>query len=282
MDNHSIPSEQSAAGKQDVDASLYKNPSALDLESPAEAASPNSHSGDPLHPDGHHHFSQRAPWLRALTLGANDGLVSIASLMLGVSAAKYDRKDMALSGIAGLVAGACSMAIGEFISVFSQRDTELADLKKERLEHESGPEASARELEELTQIYVGRGLSYYLAKQVAVELSRGDVIKVHARDELGIDVDELSNPLQAAIASALAFSVGGSIPLLSGAFITEFRYRLASLIVSSTIALAVFGVIGARLGGAPTIKAAVRVMTGGWVAMLVTYGILKLVHTSGL
>ncbi|KAJ7543017.1 hypothetical protein O6H91_09G022300 [Diphasiastrum complanatum] len=241
-----------------------------------------SHSKDPLHPDGHHHFSQRAPWLRALTLGANDGLVSIASLMLGVSAVKYDRKEMVLSGIAGLVAGACSMAIGEFISVFSQRDTELADLKEERLEHENGPDAPAREMEELAQIYVGRGLSYYLAKQVAVELSRGDVIKVHARDELGIDVDELSNPLQAAVASSLAFSVGGAIPLLSGAFISQFRYRLASLVISSTIALAVFGVVGAKLGGASKIKAAVRVMIGGWVAMLVTFGILRLVEVSSL
>ncbi|KAJ7562283.1 hypothetical protein O6H91_03G062400 [Diphasiastrum complanatum] len=227
------------------------------------------------------HFSQRAPWLRALTLGANDGLVSIASLMLGVSAV-YERKAMVLSGIAGLVAGACSMAIGEFISVFSQRDTELADLEKERQEHENGPDAAARELEELAQIYVGRGLSYYLAKQVAVELSRGDVIKVHAREELGIDVDELSNPLQAALASALAFTVGGAVPLLSGAFVVEFKYRVAALVVSSTLALASFGAIGAKLGGASMMRAAARVIIGGWFAMLFTFGVLKLVAVSGV
>ncbi|OAE30336.1 hypothetical protein AXG93_4201s1370 [Marchantia polymorpha subsp. ruderalis] len=231
--------------------------------------SPQPWSSDALHIDEHWHYSHRSPWLRALVLGANDGLVSISSLMLGVGAVKNDVKAMIISGLAGLVAGAGSMAIGEFVSVFSQRDTELADLEKERQEHAKGPEAQARELEELTQIYVGRGLTYFLAKQVAVELSRVDVLKAHARDELGIDVDALSNPLQAALASSLAFSLGGGVPLL------------AVVVAVSSFALAAFGAAGARLGGAPMIRAALRVLIGGWLAMLLTYGILRLLGTYG-
>ncbi|CAK9206427.1 unnamed protein product [Sphagnum troendelagicum] len=225
------------------------------------------------------HYSHRAPWLRALVLGANDGLVSIASLMMGVEA--YNRAGgcesgahpAAVSGLAGLVAGACSMAIGEYVSVFSQRDSELADLQIERQEHMQRPEA---ELEELTQIYVGRGLTYYLAKQVAEELSRVDALKAHARDELGIDLDNLSNPMQAAIASAMAFSVGGVVPLLSGCFISHHTNRLLSIVLASSLALVIFGVIGARLGGANMGKAAVRVCLGGWLAMLITYGTIRI------
>ncbi|CAM6017116.1 unnamed protein product [Sphagnum balticum] len=224
------------------------------------------------------HYSHRAPWLRALVLGANDGLVSIASLMMGVEAynnaggCESGAHPAAVSGLAGLVAGACSMAIGEYVSVFSQRDSQLADLQIERQEHMQRPEA---ELEELTQIYVGRGLTYYLAKQVAEELSRVDALKAHARDELGIDLDNLSNPTQAAIASAMAFSVGGVVPLLSGCFISHYTNRLLSIVLASSVALVVFGVIGARLGGANMGKAAVRVCLGGWLAMLITYGTIR-------
>ncbi|KAG6546038.1 hypothetical protein Mapa_012443 [Marchantia paleacea] len=243
--------------------------------------SPQPWSSDALHIDEHWHYSHRSPWLRALVLGANDGLVSISSLMLGVGAVKNDVKAMIISGLAGLVAGAGSMAIGEFVSVFSQRDTELADLEKERQEHAKGPEAQARELEELTQIYVGRGLTYFLAKQVAVELSKVDVLKAHARDELGIDVDALSNPLQAALASSLAFSLGGGVPLLAGAFIQTYKIRIAVVVAVSSFALAAFGAAGARLGGAPMIRAALRVLIGGWLAMLLTYGILRLLGTYG-
>ncbi|CAN5960409.1 unnamed protein product [Sphagnum jensenii] len=225
------------------------------------------------------HYSHRAPWLRALVLGANDGLVSIASLMMGVEAynkaggCESGAHPAAVSGLAGLVAGACSMAIGEYVSVFSQRDSQLADLQIERQEHMQRPEA---ELEELTQIYVGRGLTYYLAKQVAEELSRVDALKAHARDELGIDLDNLSNPMQAAIASAMAFSVGGVVPLLSGCFISHYTNRLLSIVLASSLALVIFGVIGARLGGANMGKAAVRVCLGGWLAMLITYGIIRI------
>ncbi|CAM6039486.1 unnamed protein product [Sphagnum compactum] len=225
------------------------------------------------------HYSHRAPWLRALVLGANDGLVSIASLMMGVEAynkagrCESGAHPAAVSGLAGLVAGACSMAIGEYVSVFSQRDSQLADLQIERQEHMQRPEA---ELEELTQIYVGRGLTYYLAKQVAEELSRVDALKAHARDELGIDLDNLSNPTQAAIASAMAFSVGGVVPLLSGCFISHYTNRLLSIVLASSLALVIFGVIGARLGGANMGKAAVRVCLGGWLAMLITYGTIRI------
>lgn len=222
------------------------------------------------------HYSHRAPWLRALVLGGNDGLVSITSLMLGVDAVVMAESGRAsvISGVAGLVAGACSMAIGEFVSVFSQRDSELADLNIERKELLLAPDV---ELEELTQIYVSRGLSYYLAKQVAEELSRVDALKAHARDELGIDLDELSNPGQAALASAIAFASGGAVPLLAGSFISSYPYRLASIVASASLALACFGAIGARLGGANIFKAAFRVLSGGWLAMLITYGILRLI-----
>ncbi|KAL3679001.1 hypothetical protein R1sor_021957 [Riccia sorocarpa] len=234
------------------------------------------------HKDGAHwHYSHRSPWLRALVLGANDGLVSISSLMLGVGAMKSDVKAMVISGLAGLVAGAGSMAIGEFVSVFSQRDTEMADLEKERREHAKGPEAQASELEELAQIYVGRGLPYYLAKQVAEELTKVDALKAHARDELGIDIDDLSNPMQAALASALAFSLGGGVPLLAGAFISSLRTRIVVVVTASSVALASFGAVGARLGGAPMWKAALRVLLGGWLAMGLTYGILRLLGSVG-
>ncbi|CAM6072640.1 unnamed protein product [Sphagnum tenellum] len=223
------------------------------------------------------HYSHRAPWLRALVLGANDGLVSIASLMLGVEAfhntARSSGHPSAVSGLAGLVAGACSMAIGEYVSVFSQRDSQLADLEIERQEHTRTPEA---ELEELAQIYVGRGLTYYLAKQVAEELSRVDALKAHARDELGIDLDDLSNPTQAAVASAIAFAAGGVVPLLSGSFISNFTYRLVSIVLASSVALIAFGATGARLGGANMCKAAVRVSLGGWLAMLITFGVVRI------
>ncbi|KAL3679002.1 hypothetical protein R1sor_021958 [Riccia sorocarpa] len=234
------------------------------------------------HKDGAHwHYSHRSPWLRALVLGANDGLVSISSLMLGVGAVKSDVKAMVISGLAGLVAGAGSMAIGEFVSVFSQRDTEMADLEKERREHAKGPEAQASELEELAQIYVGRGLPYYLAKQVAEELTKVDALKAHARDELGIDIDDLSNPMQAALASAMAFSLGGGVPLLAGAFISSLKTRIIVVVTASSVALATFGAVGARLGGAPMWKAALRVLLGGWLAMGLTYGILRLLGSAG-
>ncbi|KAK9828808.1 hypothetical protein WJX72_002170 [[Myrmecia] bisecta] len=180
---------------------------------------------------------------------------------------------LVLAGVAGLVGGALSMACGEYISVSSQRDAEEADVEKERKEQAKGPQARLHELEELAQIYENRGLSPGLARQVAVELTEKDVIKAHARDELGIDLDDMSNPAQAAIGSALSFTVGAGIPLLASAFIQDYRYRLISLVLASTAALAFFGSLGAVLGGASTLKGGARVVVGGWLAMGITYGI---------
>lgn len=226
--------------------------------------------------DEHEHFSHRAPVLRALVLGANDGLVSVASLMAGIGGANDDLRAMQLAGIAGLVGGALSMACGEYISVSSQKDAEEADIEKERQEQLKGPEAKAREFEELVAIYISRGLSEPLARQVAHELTESDVIRAHARDELGIDIDDLANPLQASVASACAFSLGAAVPLLTGAFIPDPFTRLIAVLCAATLGLAVFGGSGAWLGGASVGKGAMRVLVGGWLAISATYGIGKL------
>lgn len=231
---------------------------------------------------GHKHLSQRSPWLRAALLGANDGLVSCASLMVGVGAVKTDHLSMIVSGLSGLVAGACSMAIGEYVSVYGQRDAEEADLRKEIEEHAKGPIAKARELEELAQIYVERGLSASLARQVAEELSAADPIKAHARDEIGIDVDNLSNPLQAALVSAAAFSMGGTIPLLSALFIDDYNKRFMGIVGASSLGFVAFSALGAFLGGAAIWKASLRGTIGGWMAMLITFGTLTLFGSAGL
>lgn len=164
------------------------------------------------------------------------------------------------------------MAVGEYISVSSQRDAEQADIEKERQEQAKGPEAQARELDELTDIYQGRGLSYELARRVAEELTSRDVIRAHARDELGIDLDELANPLQAALASMLAFAVGAGMPLLAGAFISSRLWRIISVALVSSFGLLFFGILGAVLGGAWWLRGAARVLVGGWIAMGITFG----------
>lgn len=226
-----------------------------------------------LEPDEHEHYSQRAPWLRAFVLGANDGLVSVASLMLGVGGGNENLKAMQLAGVAGLVSGALSMAAGEYISVASQKDAEQADIDKEIREQQKGPVARAHEFEELVGIYMERGLSEPLAREVAKELTEKDVIRAHARDELGIDMDELANPLQACVTSAIAFSIGAGMPLLGGAFIEDHLTRIYVVIATSTAALILFGATGAYLGGAKLWKGALRVLIGGWLAMAITYGI---------
>eukprot|EP00270_Netrium_digitus_P002913 TRINITY_DN13302_c0_g1_i2.p1 TRINITY_DN13302_c0_g1~~TRINITY_DN13302_c0_g1_i2.p1 ORF type:complete len:289 (-),score=53.26 TRINITY_DN13302_c0_g1_i2:344-1210(-) len=252
----------------------------LPLKAPSRR-NPRANDIDPGHECEHEHFSHRAPWLRAGLLGAQDGLVSVASLMVGVGAVKKDKSSMVVSGLAGMVAGALSMAIGEYISVYGQRDTEEADVEKERLEFAKGPEAVERETQELTNIYIDRGLSRSLARQVADELTRVDPIRAHARDELGIDLDDLSNPLQAAATSACAFLIGAAIPLLSASFIGNSTIRLTTLVLTSTAAFLAFGWLGAWLGGAKAWKACLRSLVGGWAAMLVTYGILRAFGTSG-
>ena len=187
--------------------------------------------------DEHVHHSNRAPWLRALVLGANDGLVSVAALLMGVGSGSTDLSVLRLSGVAALIAGALSMAAGEYVSVASQRDAEQADIDKEILEQLKGPEAQARELEELTLIYVDRGVPQELAKQVAVALTEQDVIRAHARDELGIDMDTMANPLQAAVVSAFSFCFGAMLPLLSGIFISSSTWRLVAIALSTTAGL---------------------------------------------
>lgn len=226
-----------------------------------------------LEPDEHQHFSQRAPWLRAGVLGANDGLVSVASLMIGVGGGSSALHIMILAGLAGLVGGALSMAVGEYISVASQKDAEQADIEKERQMQAKGPAARQHELEELAAIYENRGLSKALAKQVAIEFTEKDVIRAHARDELGIDIDDLANPLQACVASACAFCIGAGIPLLAASFITDHAMRILSLVLATTAALTAFGSLGAWLGGANMFKGAARVILGGWIALGITYGI---------
>ncbi|DBB00345.1 TPA: hypothetical protein ACH3X3_011749 [Trebouxia sp. C0006] len=239
-----------------------------------EAGKASPQTDDPLlEPDEHEHYSQRAPWLRAGVLGANDGLVSVASLMIGVGGGSSALHIMILAGLAGLVGGALSMAVGEYISVASQKDSEKADIEKEKQMQAKGPAARQHELEELAAIYESRGLSQALAKQVATELTEKDVIRAHARDELGIDLDELSNPLQACLASAFSFCIGAGIPLLAAAFITTHVMRIVSLVLATTAALTAFGALGAGLGGANMLRGAARVILGGWIALGITYGI---------
>ncbi|GIL89749.1 hypothetical protein Vretimale_16599 [Volvox reticuliferus] len=223
--------------------------------------------------DEHEHYIHRAPWLRAFILGANDGLVSVAALMLGVGGGSESLSTMRLAGVASWIAGALSMAVGEYISVSSQRDTEEADIEKERQQQNRGPAARARELQELTDIYIKRGLDPDLARKVAEQLTEKDVIRAHARDELGIDIDELANPLQAAGVSALAFTAGALIPLLAGAFLSDPRIRLVAVAVASLVGLAAFGLVGALLGGAKPFIGAMRVVFGGCLAMAITFGI---------
>lgn len=189
-------------------------------------------------------YSKRSQWLRAAVLGANDGLISTASLMMGVGAVKQDIKAMILTGFAGLVAGACSMAIGEFVSVYSQLEIEVAQMKRDNMNKQNSPVAGGDEEEE--------------------------------------EKENLPNPLQAAAASALAFSVGAMVPLLAASFIREYRARLGAVAAAVTLALLVFGWLGAALGKAPVIRSTVRVLVGGWLAMAITFGLTKLIGSSGL
>ena len=212
------------------------------------------------------HRSHRAGWLRAAVLGADDGIVSTASLMLGIVGAGGTTTATLTVGLAAIVAGALSMATGEYVSVSSQRDVERADLATEAEELERAPHA---EFLELVRIYERRGLSRETATQVAHELSAGDRLRAHARDELGIDPDALASPFQAAWTSALAFSLGGAIPVLAF-LVLPARITAWGIALVALLALAVLGVVGALLGGAPPRRAAVRVLIGGGLAMLAT------------
>jgi VIT1/CCC1 family predicted Fe2+/Mn2+ transporter len=220
-------------------------------------------------PAREHHRIFRAGWLRAAVLGANDGIVSTASLIAGVAAASAAHETVLTSGLAGLVAGSLSMAAGEYVSVRSQADTEAADL---RLEQRSLTGNSAQELQELTDIYVDRGVAPELARQVAVQLTRHDALDAHARDELGISVHNRAQPVQAALASAVSFASGAALPLITAA-ITPVANMVAVVTASSVLWLAVLGAVAARTGGAPAVPAALRVMVLGGLAMLLTAGV---------
>jgi VIT1/CCC1 family predicted Fe2+/Mn2+ transporter len=220
------------------------------------------------------HRSEHIGWLRAAVLGANDGIVSTASLIVGVAAAHSSHENILLTGIAGLVAGAMSMAAGEFVSVSSQADTENADLARERIELATNVEF---ERAELAQIYVGRGLDSSLAAKVAEQLMAHDALGSHARDELGITEELSARPIQAALASAGAFSVGAALPLVmvfissSNNIIAENLIAVVS--VASLVFLVLLGVLAARVGGANVWKGAWRVSFWGALAMAITAGI---------
>lgn len=215
------------------------------------------------------HMVHRIGWLRAAVLGANDGLVSTASLVVGVAAAGSGRPEILIAGLAGLVAGSMSMAAGEYVSVSSQTDAEQADIAREAGELESMPEA---ELYELTQIYVGRGLDEDLAGKVAIQLTGKDALGAHSRDELGISETVTAHPVQAAIVSALTFAVGAVIPLIV-AWIAPAAQITLTVAASAIVALMVLGALGASAGGAGMAKGAIRVTFWGALAMAVTAGV---------
>lgn len=209
------------------------------------------------------HMVHRIGWLRAAVLGANDGLVSTASLVVGVSAAGSGKPEVLIAGLAGLVAGAMSMAAGEYVSVSSQTDAEQADLARETRELADMPEA---ELEELTRIYVDRGLDRDLAEKVATQLTERDALGSHARDELGISETVTARPIQAALVSAFTFAVGAVLPLIVALLVPETRIGLL-VAVSSIVGLAVLGGLGAAAGGAGVVRGAARVTFWGALAM---------------
>jgi VIT1/CCC1 family predicted Fe2+/Mn2+ transporter len=219
------------------------------------------------------HRTNNIGWLRAAVLGANDGILSTASLVLGVAAADGTRSSVLIAGVAGLVAGAMSMAAGEYVSVHSQADTEAADLKRERAELKADDKGEHREL---TAIYVARGLEQSLAKQVADQLMAHDALGAHARDELGITENLRARPIQAAIASACSFAVGAAMPLIVAAIVPH-----ADLIIgvsaSSLLFLTLLGALAARAGGAALVPSVLRVTFWGALAMGVTAGIGALV-----
>lgn len=215
------------------------------------------------------HYADRIGWLRAAVLGANDGIVSIASLVVGVAASHAARGEVAVAGVAGLVAGAMSMACGEYVSVSSQADTEKADLERERRELEDDEEF---ELAELAAIYEGRGLDPALAREVAHQLHAHDALAAHARDELGLTETHAARPLQAALTSAATFAVGAALPL-AAALLAPERLLIPVTAAASLLFLAGLGATASHVGGSPRAVGAVRVTFWGVLAMAATAGI---------
>jgi VIT1/CCC1 family predicted Fe2+/Mn2+ transporter len=228
---------------------------------------------------GHHpeiHRSHRIGWLRAAVLGANDGIVSTASLIAGITASHAPHGEIVLAGVAGLVAGAMSMAAGEYVSVSSQADTEKADLARECRElHDDEP----HEKKELAAIYIQRGLEPSLARQVAEQLMRHDALEAHARDELGISATVTARPVQAALTSAVTFAAGALLPLLV-VLIVPAVYLLVSVITASLLSLALLGLLAAYTGGSSRLKGACRVTFWGALAMGLTAGVGALFDTA--
>lgn len=218
------------------------------------------------------HRTERIGWLRAAVLGANDGIVSTASLVVGVAAAQAGRSSVLVAGVAGMVAGAMSMAAGEYVSVSSQSDTEQADLARERHELATEPEL---ELAELAGIYVARGLDPELARQVAVQMTAHDALAAHARDELGLVEMHAARPIQAAWTSALSFAIGAALPLCTAA-VAPARAIIGAVAVTALVFLAVLGALAAQTGGAPVARGALRVTFWGAFAMALTAVVGKL------
>ena len=222
-----------------------------------------------------HHLVGRIGWMRAAVLGANDGIISTASLIVGVASAATKPNDVLIAGVAGLVAGAMSMAAGEYVSVSSQSDTEQADLSRERKELSESPDS---ELDELAEIYVKRGVEREIARQVAQQLMSKDALAAHARDELGMSEITTARPVQAALTSAAMFSTGAAMPLLM--VVLSPASALIPVVSAASLGfLALLGAIGARTGGANIVRATVRVTFWGALAMAITAGIGKLFGT---
>ena len=234
----------------------------LDFRKINHMSHPSAHPDDP-------HYVNRNSWLRAAVLGANDGIVSVSSLLVGVATAEPDGRVVFVAGVAGLVAGAMSMAAGEYVSVSSQSDTERADIKREEAALRDMP---AAELEELVEIYRLRGLTEDMARKVAQELSEHDALGAHIRDELGLSKLHSANPLEAAVASGLTFSVAAAIPVLA-AVVVPSDWIVPTVWTVTVGALAGLGALGAKLGGAQMRPAMVRVMGWGVLAMAVTTGV---------
>jgi VIT1/CCC1 family predicted Fe2+/Mn2+ transporter len=222
----------------------------------------SAHSDDP-------HYITRSNWLRAAVLGANDGIVSVSSLVVGVAAADPSPRAVLIAGAAGLAAGAMSMAAGEYVSVSSQSDTERADIERERVALRETPEV---EFEELKAIYLERGLSDKTAEAVARELTEKDALAAHVRDELGLSDIHAANPLQAALASGLTFSVAAALPV-AAAWLAPASAIIPTVLIVTVLALVVLGALGAKAGAAPMLPAIVRVVGWGVFAMAVTAGV---------
>ena len=230
---------------------------------------PSAHPDDP-------HYLERSGWLRAAVLGGNDGIISVSALIVGIAASGASPSTILMAGIAGLSAGATSMAAGEYVSVSSQSDIERADILREEKALSDNPEA---EYEELVDIYRHRGLSEAIARRVATELTEKDQLEAHLRDELGL-VDELkANPFQAAMVSAMSFIMGAGVPLLS-VWLAPPDTILMSVLIATILSLTTLGAIGAKLGGAPIGRAIVRVVALGLFALAVTFGVGTLFNVS--